>query len=99
MMKAQIAENPLVQRQLRVQGQTQTPGGGSTSMLLAPPFDKPPQEEGTVVQSDGHGITLATAMQAVPSLPAPQEPDLWMSGSATLLGMAVLLAALRSVWE
>jgi len=38
-------------------------------------------------------------MQSVPSLPTPQEPDLWMSGLATVLGMAVLLAALRSVWE
>lgn len=98
-MKAQIVEQPLVQRQVQSHERTQPPARGSTSLLLASPFDKLPQQAGKVVQSHGYGITLAPGMQSVPSLPTPQEPDLWMSGLATVLGMAVLLAALRSVWE
>jgi hypothetical protein len=69
----------------------------SNAMLLASPFGKLPQDASLAAHTTGRSTTLAPGNPAPPA--PPQEPDLWMSGMATVLGVAVLLSALRSVWE
>ena len=69
----------------------------SNAMLLASPFGKLPEDVGVTTYTTGRSMTLArgTSTQSMP----PREPDLWASGLATVLGVVVVLVALRSAWE
>jgi hypothetical protein len=93
--RAQVAAHLRMRRQAEARMPAPEPRM-SNAMLLASPFGKLPQDTGLAFHTTGRSMTLAPG---TPALPPPQEPDLWMSGLAALLGLAVLLAALRSVWE
>lgn len=98
-VRAQVVEHLRVQRQLDLQEMKRAPEPRmSNAMLLASPFGRLPQDVGTAAHYSGRSMTLAPVNPAGPPA-ASQEPDLWMSGMATVLGVAVLLSALRSVWE
>lgn len=100
-LRAQLAEHLRVERQLQLQAQQRKPAPEAqvnNAMLLVSPFGKLAEDTDAATRSTGRGMTLAAGSQATAS-PAAAEPELWMSGLATLLGLVVLFAALRSAWE